>query len=273
LEGDFGKVGGSSSKGKGVKSKLKRKRGEGEGEGDGGGAGVATKGKRKGAAAGGWEARWETAEGAAEYLWETVTEERGPGLTSAPEAGRFLVPEGSRGVGMADAVKAMGPVWRRAFMGDAPPVAPGRPRVLVVCASALRAVDVCKQLGPVLAPRGKDLHVARLFAKHKKVDDQVHFLHSFKCALAVGTPNRILRLLEGRPGANGKVAPLDLSDLALVIFDLWHDAKGFHVLTLKDTRADVTRLYLDHIHPILADTGEGPRLWLRPEASRHVKLG
>lgn len=284
LDGDFG---GEPSRG-GLKgegpSGSKRKRDAGGGEGGEGhhGGSKTKKGKKERAATGADEerARIGSAEGCASYLWETVTQQCGPGLhRGPPEAARFLVPSdggGSRrGAGIAEGVSALGPVWRKALLGKDP--SPGRPRVLVVCGSALRAVDVCKQLGPTFAPKHKDLHVARLFAKHKKVDDQIHFLANFKCALAVGTPNRVLKLLETRlTGANGPVAPLDLSDLALIIFDLALDAKGFHVLSLKDTRQDVSRLYLDHVHPMLtaadAKEGQGPKLWLRPEAPRHIKL-
>ncbi|XP_056116699.1 protein CMSS1 isoform X1 [Rhinichthys klamathensis goyatoka] len=63
---------------------------------------------------------------------------------------------------------------------------------LIVCGSALRTIDLIKQL---IAFKGQ-AKVLKLFAKHIKVDDQIKALSKGVTHIAVGTPGRIAALLE-----------------------------------------------------------------------------
>lgn len=60
-------------------------------------------------------------------------------------------------------------------------------------------------------------------------------------AVAVGTPNRILKLIEA--GA------LDLSRCRFIMIDSYKDAKNFSVLDWPDTRDDVAKLFTDVFRP------------------------
>ncbi len=62
--------------------------------------------------------------------------------------------------------------------------------VIIVCSAARRACAVLKELVPIRLP------VAKLFAKHMKLKEQVDFLERVKPSVAVGTPNRILSISQ-----------------------------------------------------------------------------
>lgn len=66
----------------------------------------------------------------------------------------------------------------------------GSPKALVICASSTRACEIIKDISSVLQSK-----IAKLYAKHFKVHEQVAMLKE-KVAIAVGTPNRIFKLLE-----------------------------------------------------------------------------
>lgn len=58
---------------------------------------------------------------------------------------------------------------------------PGAPHTIVVTASGIRAADVCRSLKSGLPKQGvKDANVAKLFAKHLKLADQVAHLKKSK---------------------------------------------------------------------------------------------
>lgn len=71
--------------------------------------------------------------------------------------------------------------------------------------------------------------VAKLFAKHMKLEEQAAFLAGKKFLFAAGTPNRILKLLD----QDG----LSLQQTRLVVLDCtWKDAKNrnlFDVVSLR----------------------------------------
>ncbi|KAJ3245247.1 cms1 ribosomal small subunit [Chytriomyces hyalinus] len=62
-------------------------------------------------------------------------------------------------------------------------------QILIVTPSAERAITVI----PALKPIGK---IAKLFARHMKVEEQVKQLQAHAFPVCVGTPNRILKLFE-----------------------------------------------------------------------------
>lgn len=107
------------------------------------------------------------------------------------------------------------------------------PVVIILCSSALRAVEILKHLTDF------QTHVAKLFAKHMKVHEQVQMLETTWHPLAVGTPNRIKKLIE--------VKGLSLDCTTHVVLDMQRDSKNFTMLELHDTRRDV----LDLCHSIL----------------------
>jgi len=121
------------------------------------------------------------------------------------------------------------------------------PMILIISLSARRCVELQKQLSYLKLP------VAKLFAKHMKVEEQVELLKGGKSGdrggkgkkankcfgIGVGTPGRLLALLRhGHDGAVNSGA-LRLNHTELVIIDCNEDSKGFTVCTLKDTAKEL----------------------------------
>ena len=122
------------------------------------------------------------------------------------------------------------------------------PMVLIISLSARRCVELQKQLAFLKLP------VAKLFAKHMNVDDQVKLLKGEKTAdkgggkgkkasrcfsIGVGTPGRLLALLRHGNDGLPNTGALRLSHTELVVIDCHEDSKGFNVCTLKDTAKEL----------------------------------
>lgn len=73
------------------------------------------------------------------------------------------------------------------------PEAKATPMVLVLTHAAVRAADLARALKPLQSESHK---IAKLFAKHLKVEEQVDFLNRQPIHIGVGTPNRIKLLVE-----------------------------------------------------------------------------
>ena len=124
----------------------------------------------------------------------------------------------------------------------------GSPMVLIVSISARRAVQVLKQLSPL------NVRAAKLFAKHMDLDEQITMLRTNSFGIAVGTPNRLLKLAEsGGNGGDGSGSDSDDSDddsgstggalsldgTELLVIDNHEDSKAFTVCTMNDTAPDL----------------------------------
>lgn len=127
----------------------------------------------------------------------------------------------------------------------------GMPRVLVVTGNAQRAADLARALRTLLpedesrpAKRRKGAEVstaggvAKLFARHFKVDEQVTHLQENATPLAVGTPHRIQQLLE-----RGALRTDHLQ--ALVVDHSWTDAKMRTIFDTPETRDALVHLVSD----------------------------
>lgn len=114
----------------------------------------------------------------------------------------------------------------------------GFPIVLVICAGAKRAADVINSIS-----KDMKVKVAKLFAKHFKVQDQMDLLSRNHFPIAVGTPNRINKLIE--------LGALKLSKLQFVLIDIAQDTKSFTTLSLTDTRNDIYSTMQLYIEPEL----------------------
>jgi protein CMS1 len=77
---------------------------------------------------------------------------------------------------------------------------------LFVTGAALRAADVTRVFRDKKVRGEKGGEVAKLFAKHFKLDEHVAYLKKTKVGVAVGTPGRIGKLLCD----TGKYLILDL---------------------------------------------------------------
>ena len=114
-------------------------------------------------------------------------------------------------------------------------LAPGS--VLVLCSSAVRCVEVIRALKATLR-----CSVAKLFAKHLKLAEQLEELKELTPAVMVGTAHRSAQLL----GATHTGA-LRASALRLVLVDGTPDAKAFTMLTQPESSAALRDLMETHL--------------------------
>ncbi|KAI6779997.1 uncharacterized protein J7T54_007473 [Emericellopsis cladophorae] len=107
----------------------------------------------------------------------------------------------------------------------------GLPHTLIVAGAGLRAADLTRAVKKF---QGKDNLVAKLFAKHIKIEEQVNFLKNKKTGIGVGTPARLADLID-----NGA---LSLENLQRIIVDASHiDQKKRGVIDMKDTMMPLAR--------------------------------
>ncbi|XP_014552637.1 hypothetical protein COCVIDRAFT_19316 [Bipolaris victoriae FI3] len=115
---------------------------------------------------------------------------------------------------------------------------PGAPHTIVVTLSGIRAADVCRTLKAGLPKQGvQKPNVAKLFAKHLKLADQVSQLKKSKIDYGVGTPDRLVALLED--GA------LSTANLKRVVVDVSYiDQKKRGILDMKELHEALMKLLL-----------------------------
>ncbi len=118
------------------------------------------------------------------------------------------------------------------------------PMVIIVCASARRAVSILKEISSL------NVRAAKLFAKHMSIADQTAMLENNKYSIAVGTPNRLLKLTEENK-LDVDDTPLSLDQTELIILDCHEDKKRFTVCTLNDTAPDLMMFIKEAVLPQL----------------------
>ncbi|PHH66395.1 hypothetical protein CDD81_7450 [Ophiocordyceps australis] len=112
-----------------------------------------------------------------------------------------------------------------------PPQNNGSPHTLIVTGAGLRAANIVRAVRQFSA---KDNMVAKLFAKHIKMVQQVAFLQGHKTGIGVGTPARLEELID-----NGA---LSLENLQRLVVDASHiDQKKRGILDMKDTAMPLAR--------------------------------
>ncbi|KAI3459717.1 hypothetical protein Pfo_016380 [Paulownia fortunei] len=118
-------------------------------------------------------------------------------------------------------------------------VDPGNPALLVISSSALRSLELLRELRCLT----KECHAAKLFSKHMKIEEQVSILKN-RVNIASGTPSRIKKLID--------MEALGLSRLALIVLDMQKDVKGYSLFTLPQVRDEFWDLYRSYFHrPLL----------------------
>lgn len=117
------------------------------------------------------------------------------------------------------------------------------PMVIIMCISALRAVEILKDISSL------NIRAAKLFAKHMNLSDQVSMLKSNSYPIAVGTPNRLLKLFDTTEEGGSDGGALSLDHTELIIIDCFEDKKKFTVCTMNDTAPDLMKFILDAVVP------------------------
>lgn len=102
----------------------------------------------------------------------------------------------------------------------------GAPHTIIVTAAGLRAAHIAREMRKF---QTKDAKVAKLFAKHIKLQDSIDFLKSTRTGIAVGTPQRLKALMDD--GA------LQIDRLERIVVDASHiDQKKRGILGMKETQ-------------------------------------
>ncbi|KAG1473519.1 hypothetical protein G6F56_000909 [Rhizopus delemar] len=120
------------------------------------------------------------------------------------------------------------------------PTVSASPVALVVTHSAIRAVDLARGLKSFESAK-----IAKLFAKHFKIEEQVNFLEREPIHIGVGTPNRLQVLVDQ--------GHLNLDHLELVIIDTEKNAKKFNIFDIQDVRADLFNFLGSHISYLMKE--------------------
>ncbi|KAG9243566.1 U3-containing 90S pre-ribosomal complex subunit-domain containing protein [Calycina marina] len=108
----------------------------------------------------------------------------------------------------------------------------GSPHTIIVAGAGLRAADLARA---VRKYQTNDVMVAKLFAKHMKVKEQVSMLKFKRTGIAVGTPKRLQDLME-----DGALA---IDRLERIIIDCSHiDVKKRGILEMQDTQIPLMSL-------------------------------
>ena len=111
-------------------------------------------------------------------------------------------------------------------------VEPGSPHIIVISPAALRATDLVRQM------RSLKTKVAKLFAKHFKLQDQIELLQK-RWPVVVGTPNRLAKLAE--------TGALSFAATRLILIDAGKDSKGFDIFEINGVKQDLLALINTYI--------------------------
>ncbi|TCD66458.1 hypothetical protein EIP91_001338 [Steccherinum ochraceum] len=114
----------------------------------------------------------------------------------------------------------------------------GTPTLLFVAGAALRVADVTRILRDKRLRGEKGGDVAKLFAKHFKLEEHVSYLKRTKLAAAAGTPGRLGKLLCDTDA-------LSTAQLTHIILDISHqDSKKRNLFDIPETRDEVFKTVL-----------------------------
>nr|XP_061799921.1 protein CMSS1-like [Nerophis lumbriciformis] len=103
--------------------------------------------------------------------------------------------------------------------------------LLIVCSSALRAIELIKQLTTFKG----EAKAVKLFAKHIKIEEQMKLLQKGVIHIGVGTPGRISDLIN-KDGLN-------LQALRFLVLDWnWRDQKSRSLMGIPEIKRDVFKL-------------------------------
>ncbi|KAG5282957.1 hypothetical protein AALO_G00036640 [Alosa alosa] len=103
--------------------------------------------------------------------------------------------------------------------------------IIIACSSALRALELIKQL---VVFKG-EAKVLKLFARHIKVEKQIQLLNNIVAHIGVGTPARITELIQ-KDG-------LSLEALKYVVLDWnWRDQKCRRMVDIPEVKGEMLKM-------------------------------
>jgi protein CMS1 len=106
-------------------------------------------------------------------------------------------------------------------------------KVLILCSNAIRCLQVIKELRKSMP----NIMVAKVFAKHMKITDQIEELKARPYLIGVGTAARVTKIMETEPEA------LKASKLDFVLIDgSWKDKTNQTILDITDINLELKKL-------------------------------
>lgn len=111
------------------------------------------------------------------------------------------------------------------------PDSKARPKVLFVSSSAIGSLDCLKNCQSL----HKACPIAKLFAKHMKIEEQAAYLQETSVNLAIGTPNRLLKLATD--------GHLDVSNVTVIVVDMRKNPKQQNMMSIPDVSGDWWKLW------------------------------
>ncbi|OTA98448.1 hypothetical protein M426DRAFT_69808 [Hypoxylon sp. CI-4A] len=112
----------------------------------------------------------------------------------------------------------------------------GSPHTIIVTGAGLRAADLVRS---VRKYQTKNSTIAKLFAKHIKMEESVQFLEKHRTGIAVGTPMRLGDLVDN--------SALKLDRLERLVVDASHiDQKKRGIMDMKETMVPLARWLARH---------------------------
>lgn len=178
----------------------------------------------------------------AQQLWDHFEEQMKKELTGLemsefqPDNNTWFI-DNTEETNMSPYLKKVTRKWKKCLKDHTDSSIKASPLVLIVSSGGQRAADLLRETKDF---RGEDCKCAKLFAKHFKLDEQVKYLKKNVVHLGIGTPNRILKLIEEEG--------LDLSHTTHVIVDWkWRDAKTRQVSNMPGVKEDLLNLFQKYL--------------------------
>jgi len=116
----------------------------------------------------------------------------------------------------------------------------GAPRIIILSSAMGRATTLLS----VLHPFNLKVPIGKIFSKKMNFEDQCKFLQSNICQIALGTPNRALKLAD--------FGALKLHRLKYLVIDLYKNIKDLNILEFDETKKDIFQFFRNHIRNLLA---------------------
>ncbi|XP_013416299.1 protein CMSS1 isoform X2 [Lingula anatina] len=140
---------------------------------------------------------------------------------------------------VADYMRQVLPKWKR--LVKVQKQENGAPLVLVICSAASRAVHLNREIQKTFKEKCK---VAKLFAKHMKIEEQKKYLDSTVIQMGVGTPHRINALIE--EGA------LKVDQIQHIILDwMWRDQRLRQMISIPEIKEELLELFKKHLFKLV----------------------
>lgn len=137
-------------------------------------------------------------------------------------------------MGLETGLKSLERNWAQEFCSTSGRQ-PGEPSVLFVSPAAMGAIDMMRAC-PELNSR---CPIAKLFAKHMKVEEQASILRSKPICMGAGTPSRLTKLVDDGVLLTGR--------LKWIVVDVRLDPKQRCIMDMPDVRDDWWALWEKHL--------------------------